>query len=673
MRVVQILGIAAGIIVALIVVLLLAVKLFVNPNDYKGRIAQAVKTSTGRELDLSGDVKLSVFPWIALELGPARLGNPPGFGAEPFAAVRHASVRVKLLPLLRKQLQVGRIEIDGLDLRLRRNAAGKGNWDFSSAGSAETASSSGSSAQSLRELGGIAVAEGRVSYQDSVIDHLNLQVGRAASGLTVPVSVKLELVTARGAQPIELSGHFDVQPDVPKQQYRFASLELVARVHRPGTTPVDFKFSAPELEVDIDAQTLGAPAFSSQLAAARLAGALAGTRIIDAPSISGSFKLQQLSLRSLMGEMGVSAPAMRDPTVLGKFAASGEFSYGSNAARASHLVVLLDESTLHGDAAITNLDTKAMTFNLSLDRINLDRYLAPPKPASHQAAAPTAAKAGAAGADPFKTLQLNGTLAIGSARILNLNITDVRASVAAAGGVTHLAPASAKLYGGDYSGDIVLDDRASVAALKLDQRLSGVDVGALLKDFDKIDRISGRGTVTTSLTARGLTSDEITRSLNGRVAANLDAGAIEGIDLWFEVNRALALVQKQSLPGGSSSGRTRFDVFKTSADLTNWVAATRDLSIVSQNLRVAGQGTTNLVTGVIQYQVNTTILKPAPTARAPAATLADIPLQISGTMSKPQVRPDLEGIARTRVQQELEKHKGQLQQQLQGVLKGIIK
>ena len=666
MRPLKILGIAAGAVVGLVVLLLLGVKLFVNPNDYKGRIEQAVRNSTGRELDLAGDLRLSVFPWIALDLGPARLGNPPGFGAAPFAAVRHVSVRVKLLPLLRRQLQVGRIEIDGLDLRLLRNAAGKGNWDFSRAGAASPASSSGAPSGTLQELGGVAITDGRVSFQDKVAEHLTLTVGRTASGATVPVSMKADLITGPGAQPIGLSGRFELQPELTHQQYRFKSLELAASLHRQGGAGLDFKFNVPELSLDLGAQTVSVPAFESELAGARLTGTLAGRSIIDAPNISGSFKLDQVSLRALVGELGVTVPATRDRSVLGKFAASGDFAYGGNAVHATKLSVQLDESTLRGEAGITNLDTKAMNFDLSLDRIDIDRYLAPSKPAA-------AAKPAPAGADPFKSLQLNGTLAIGSATIVGLKVTDARAGVTANGGVMHLAPVSARLYGGDYVGDILLDDRGSTAALKLDQRLNGVDVGSLLKDFDKIERISGRGTVTTNLTARGLTSEQITRSLNGHVTANLDDGAIEGIDLWFEVNRAVALVEKQALPAGSSSGRTRFDVFKASADLTNGVASTKDLNIASQNLRIAGQGTTNLVTGAIQYQVKTTILKGAPTAKTSAATLADIPLQISGTMSKPQVRPDLEGIARARVQQELEKHKGQLQQQLQDVLKGVIK
>jgi AsmA protein len=63
----KILGGIVGGVVALIVIALLAVWLLVNPNAYKGRIEAAAKQATGRDLVLHGDLKLSVFPWVALD------------------------------------------------------------------------------------------------------------------------------------------------------------------------------------------------------------------------------------------------------------------------------------------------------------------------------------------------------------------------------------------------------------------------------------------------------------------------------------------------------------------------------------------------------------------------------------------------------------------------------
>ena len=92
-------------------------------------ITQAVKQQTGRDLDLRGDIKLSVFPWLGLELGDTRLSNAPGFGKKPFVKIERVGVKVKLLPLLRSQVIVDKIILDGLQLNLARNQKGVTNWD----------------------------------------------------------------------------------------------------------------------------------------------------------------------------------------------------------------------------------------------------------------------------------------------------------------------------------------------------------------------------------------------------------------------------------------------------------------------------------------------------------------------------------------------------------------
>ena len=557
MRGLKFIGFALAGVIGAIVVALLAVSLFVNPNDYKGHVAQAVRSATGRELELPGDLKLSVFPWIALEFGPASLGNPPGFGNEPFAAVRHVAARVKLLPLLRKRLQVGRVQIDGLDLRLQRNAQGRGNWQ-GFGGRATPAGPGESGTGALQDVSGVVVSDSRVSYGGMLADQLNLTVGHVASGASVPVTLKVNFVPSGGTPPVRI-------------------------------------------------------------------------------------------------------------------AASGDFAYGDNALHVTGLVVQLDDSTVRGDVAIASFDTMATTFNLALDHINLDRYLAGSKSSGKASTSPQA-KAGESAGNTPTDLQMGGKLAIGNATVAGVSASEVRADIAAKDGVTRISPVTAKLYGGDYSADITLDQRGSSPALRLDQTLSGVDIGLLLKDFAKLQRVSGRANVTTDLVAHGLTGEEFVRSLSGRVKADVNDGAIEGIDLWFELNRAIALLQKQPLPAGQSSGRTKFDVFKASAVVTNGVASTEDLTVASRDLRVSGEGTANLVNQAINFRLKAAILKEAPGAGAAAAApLAEVPLTISGTLKSPEVRPDLEAMARARVQNELDTHKQELQQKLQDVLKGLLK
>ncbi len=640
MRALKIVGYVAAGLVSLIVLLLLFVALFVNPNDFKPRIIAAVKSSTGRDLSMPGDLKLSVFPWIALQLGPAQLGSPPEFGNAPFASLEHASMRVKVLPLLHKQLEIGRIEITGLTLQLTRNAQGRGNWQgpVNAAASPAAATPAQRSSQPARlpDLAGIDVKDSRFTYAGTIANKLNFSLGHVTPDKPIPASLSLELDRA-GSPPLPISSKF-------------------------------------ELTFDPDKQTLNLANFMLQVSDAKLAGQVSGTHVLDAPALQGQFKLEPVSLRELMPHLGMTLPVTRDPKVLSKFALGGAFKYGQNATKFEALTVELDDSKLQGSAAVENLDTLQSTFELSLNHIDVDRYLPPPQPNQKAAPPPAAHEAkGGTSDSALRTLDTKGAFTIGSLKVSGLTLTSVKLGLLAKDGVMHLAPISAKLYGGDAAGELTLDSREAIPALKIDETLSNVDLAPLLKDFAKSDRLSGHGNVTINVAARGADGDALTRSMVGRVTANVTNGAVQGLDLWFEVNRAMALIQKQGLPPGKDSGRTEFQTFKTSADLADGVATTKDLAIASQNLQISGKGTSNLISKAIDYQVLASILKSAPAGKgAPAGSLAQIPLSISGTMSSPSVRPDLEGMAKARLQQELDKHKDELKQKAQEQLKGLF-
>lgn len=120
--------IVVGVLVALIVVAALVLPLVVDPNQYKGRIAQEVQKATGREFAIEGDIDLSVFPWLGVEIGRMHLANAEGFGDEPMVALESAEVRVKLLPLLRRQLIVDTVVVQNPVIRLAKNEQGRTNW-----------------------------------------------------------------------------------------------------------------------------------------------------------------------------------------------------------------------------------------------------------------------------------------------------------------------------------------------------------------------------------------------------------------------------------------------------------------------------------------------------------------------------------------------------------------
>jgi AsmA protein len=651
MRTVKILAGLVGGIIVLAIAVLLGVWFLVNPNDYKGRIAAAAKESTGRELVLKGDIKLSVFPWIALELGPASLGNPPGFGEEPFLAFNHAAVRVKLIPLLSKRLEIDRVELDGLDLRLRKNAEGTGNWqNFGQTQKPAPSSDRGQSA-TFAGLAGIHVTNGRVSYQGMVIEKFKLETGAFGGREATPVSIAFDATRGVPGENVNLNAKFDVSADAQMKQIRLAAVNINGLLTRPGAgRQAHWEISAPAIEVDLAAQTLALPGFEVGFVNARLTGKLQATKIIDDLRAAGTVTLAPLMLREFASDVGIELPKTRDPKALTSLSAGSEFNYGANDVKFEQMQLQLDDAHLKGSASMVG-SPRVIKFALTVDQMNLDRYLSPDK----GAAAPAPKKPAETSVQSAATSKLpeaDGTLTVGSLHFSPLDFSNVRLTLASKDDVLHLFPSQAQIDGGTYSGNVTLDARGAMPAISIDEHLSGVDMARLAAGTSYKGRISGRGNVNVKATARGAAFEPVMQTLNGHFDANLADGAIEGVDLGYELALAQALIKHTTQPAKSGPARTKFDAFKMSAEITNGVAVTKDLTISSPVLRVTGQGNANLVNKAIDFQMLASVLK------APGASVADVPLKITGTYVDPTVRPDVEALAR-----------GQVKQKLQDVLK----
>jgi AsmA protein len=349
--------------------------------------------------------------------------------------------------------------------------------------------------------------------------------------------------------------------------------------------------------------------------------------------------------RELAPRLGIALPPTRDPKTMTQLSASTDFSYGPKALELTHLQVHLDDTQLQGSIKLLTAENDALRFDLAVDQIDLDRYRAPDVPA---APAPPAAQKST---KDDKPLDASGTLTVKAAQVARLSLTNLRVTLAAKNQVMRLFPIEAQLYGGRYSGDITLDSRGAIPTLNLDEHLSGVDMARLLANTAQKGRLSGRANVNLKVTARGDAMDAMLKTLNGHLDANLADGALEGIDVGYEINLAQALINRSSTPAGQSTGKTAFQAFKMSAQITNGIAETHDLTITSQALKVAGQGNANLSSKAIDFKLLTSV------TTAPARN-TDIPLKVTGTYTDPTVRPDIEAVA-----------KDQLKQKLQDVLK----
>lgn len=678
-------GIVLGIIIVVIVAAALIVPRVIDSGKIRDQISDLVKEKTGRELIIAGPVTWSVFPWLGVAMGELSLANAPGFGEQPLAQIASVQARVKLLPLLRKEVEMSAVVLDGLEINLAKAKDGRNNWQdlLPAKAHAETADNKAIKfeAASIAALviGGVQVLNARVAMDDQVagaqqsFEAVNLQLGEIRPDQ--PMDVSLDFIAKTGAplitSAVSLRGRV-----TPADKYKKISIpDLKMSISAQGETLPNQKLDA-ELSAAVAYDTArGALEINGLTMSAldlTLRGQATGTGVNgERPRLDGKLNLEQSSPRALMKRLGQSPPVTSDPSVLEKVAAEFLFQATVDSAQLTQVKLQLDESLITGTLGVKNVAKPTVDFNLALDTLDLDRYLPPQSraaPAADDAKAdmetvaatkqPSASKSKAVkteAGDVFpvqllRDLNINGTLKIAVFKAYQLRSTDVSMTVSAKNGLVHVFPARANLYQGSYNGDIRVDVRGKQPRIALHEKLRGVSAEPLLVDLLGKAKVTGSADVSLQLSATGNRVQAIRKTLNGNAQFAFSDGVIKGMDVLGEIRSAYALLRGK--PSVAAAQQTEFSSITGSATVTNGLVNNPDLSGASPLLHVAGKGTANLVTQQLDYRVAATLVDSL--EGKGELTGRPIPVHISGDFAAPKVRVDLEQVLKQEVQKKLQ-------------------
>jgi AsmA protein len=670
MRALKIAGWALLGAVVLLVLGAIAVVALVDPNDYKDDIAQAVHDRTGRDLKLDGKLSLSLFPWLAIETGHAQLGNPANFAPGPFVEVKSADVGVKLIPLLRGRFEVRRLRLDGLRVNLVKDEHGHTNWEDLTR---STGKGGETQATTSTSIAGLTLKDAALDYRDLGsgshwrVTGLDASTGRLGGPEPFDLDLALTADQGKGTPATRLKLKTEARLDTQARQYGAKRLdaEIVRVPTEKGAKERTLKLIVPALAADLNQQTLDVPNFTVRFAGAELSGSVKGQKIVDRPSLSGTLKLPATSPRDLLRQLGEEAPRTRDAKVLSSLAFDAAFKATGQSVLLDNLKLTFDDTHVTGRAGIEDLKNNAVSFDLTADQLDLDRYLAPEEKKAVQK--DTIAKPFELPLEQMRALNGRGTLAVGVLTLAGIRMSAVKLTVDANKGLVRFNPSQAKLYGGAHRGNVVIDARDDVARLSIEEHMSGVQLAPLFKDLLDSKRLSGAGAATAVLAGRGNTSDALLRSLDGRLDFEVTDGALEGTDLWYELRRARALWKREPAPAEGNTKRTAFRTLKGTGTVEQGVLSNRDLQIDMDYLKASGEGTLNLVSQAVDYRLQTSVYRiPEQGAGAEMKDLkaADIPMRVSGTLADPKVRPDLDALAKAEASKKAEEEKQALTDKL---------
>lgn len=643
----------------------------VDPNDYKGLIAEKVYEATGRTLTIDGDIKLSFFPWLGLELGETELSNAKGFGDHPFARMDAVQVRVALLPLLKREVRADTVILQGLHLNLSRTAQGVTNWHdlvrHEAPKEPEQPASEESGAALAVAIGGLDIQNAALRWQDAqagnevLVSPFNLRTSALEPG--EPFELTMDIAVDNKTPPLKASAKLtgEVVADPPRQQYRFQGMTLV--VDAQGESLPGGGVEA-ELETtavaDLQAQTLTVSPLSLQTLELALAGKLDVKQLRDAPQVSGSLRSEPFSPRKLLERLGMPASVTADPKALERAALELEFQGTDKAAEIASLKVMVDDSTLAGKAEVRSFDKPQIQFSLGLDQMDLDRYLPPP------AQAPVSAEAGSVGeakqaasddtlgipVDTLRELDIKGHVKANRLKVANLQLTEVVAELSAKEGLVSLKPVRTALYEGGIDSGFTLDARGKVPVFDIVTELKDVQMGPLMAALQQgKGYLDGTGRLSANLQTRGERVSDLKKLLDGKLDLAVADGALYDKELARKVEAAVAFLQGR--PPKPAAEAILFESLTGSAKINNGVVDNRDLKLISSLILVKGEGTANLANDTVDYTLSLALARGAEDKKR-----TFVPITVKGPYADLKYGLNLEKIAKEKLQEEAEKRLG---------------
>lgn len=692
-KLLKLLGLFVGGLVLLVLLAAFLLPLFIDANRFKPQIETVVEDATGRDLVIEGDLELSVFPWLGVEIGRTRLSQPPGFGDKPFASVESVEVGVRLLPLLQKKLDVDEIRIIEPVIRLQRNAGGSSNWDDLAQVGEQTADNEApedSTELPDIEVAGLLLENGQVHFLDAATGQritateLRVDTGALSLPLRTSLETSMKFDVQQGDKPViggALSLAGEVAADLDQQRFELAGAELDAELN-PAALDAPLPLSL-ELENAVAMMASGTATVESAQLSAYNATVLLDAAIEDLgakPRVSGTVNIPEFNLRQFLDALKITLPAMQADDALTSFTLDARFEADATSAGVKALDASLDRSRLQGSAGISDFTTQAIRFDLAIDQLDADRYLPPPVDE------PEAEKATADALDLdsielpvelLRDLDVDGKAKSATLQLMGLKASNVNATIKAAKGSMRLNPLSADFYEGGYRGDVGIRVVGDEAILDASQEIERITIAPLLQDLAEIEKVSGSVSLDLDTTAKGRTAGDWARSLDGTFKADAKDGAFEGFNLWARLREARAKIRNEPFDASEYPERTEFADLTASGRLVDGVIENDSLVAMLPFLGVQGEGTILPLEKTLDYQLDVTVLdKPELAESMSELRGTTIPVSVTGQLMSPKVRPDiaaaLKAQVKEEVQEEVDEKKDELKKKLEDKLKDIF-
>jgi AsmA protein len=729
-KLLRIILLTVSVLLIIIIGSMILLPLIIDPNDYKPEIEAAAYRHTGKKLVLEGSLELSVFPWLGVTTGKFFILNPSTPYQQALAVIDEGHIKVKLLPLLSKKIELSRIVLKNPVIHLITDKEGINNWSnkapariateekqLPNTGAHEITTDNTPQATSqssfLQEMmiAGVSIENGRIirineqKNRQTEINQLNCDIGTLVYDQPVPVNLSMELKRQQNP-PEQLTAEGLVVFNENLDLFKLTDLEIKALIEKPSVNNITVTAQSTNIELDWQKQELKISKLRVTSDDMALSADLVGNKIKDNPEIQGAVSLSKFNPRKFLTKLGKSIPATQDNSSLTQLSGSFNLLASKNSAQFNEFQARLDESNITGNFHITDFKQPAFKFNLNIDTLNLDRYLLSkpiaktdiPSPTQEQSKAPEkiASESGTqplnepqpkpapqankqnksdtaiSPIDLLRKINATGILSISKITTKGLSLQDLTINLNAKNGILKTNHKINKLYQGNYSGNLHFDANKQPPVIALNEKFAKIQAAPLLKALYGKPRLSGTLQGNTRLSSRGNTTQALKAKLKGNAHVSLKKGTIYGFNLEEMVKKSKALLKKKEY--SPKQQHTDYSIITASATINNGIVKNRDLYAESERLRVSGKGTVNLVKKQLDYDVLAKLMKRKKPDDETNQVKRSLGINIAGPIKQPTYTLDLVSLISEKEKEKLyDKAEKKLGKGISDILKQLLK
>ncbi|MDX2165096.1 MAG: AsmA family protein [Gammaproteobacteria bacterium] len=212
MKLIKVIFTVVFVLVLLAIAVPVCLMIFVNPNQFKPQIEKEVQSAIHQPFAIKGNLKWTFYPMAGIQAKGVTLG-------QNLLSAKSIEFSVAVAPLLHKEIRVGKIQLDGLDLNLIKNAAGQANWniipDASHAPKKSTSSHPNKASDDDAKIAAwsvsqISIRNSEISLDDATqnkhlkITNFNFSSANVSVDKAFPVSVSMTVASDTFASPVNV-------------------------------------------------------------------------------------------------------------------------------------------------------------------------------------------------------------------------------------------------------------------------------------------------------------------------------------------------------------------------------------------------------------------------------------------------------------------------------------